>query len=196
MPVPVFTVGEVLTAANMNAVGLWRVTSCTVSSAGGTPATASNGVITVGTNNTSVTVSNAFSSDYDNYRIMFSGGVASGSIYLNLTLGASTTGYYGGLFGAAYATGTPIGIGINNGAGFLYAGLATATYSTLDCDLYAPNLARHTTISSKWSFNLSGVGYSTFNGEHATATQHTSFTITPTSGNITGGQIRVYGYRK
>ncbi len=47
---PVFAAGDVLGAADMNAVGLWRVTTCTVSSAGGTAATASNGVITIGFN--------------------------------------------------------------------------------------------------------------------------------------------------
>ncbi len=180
---------NVVNSTNPPAVEL--VTGITCSSGG----TAANGVVTVGSAQTSVTIGNAFSSTYQDYRIVYTGGVANTSLYLSLTLGSANTGYYGSLYGASYGAGTPIGIGINNGSAWLYAGLATTSYTQLDCDVFMPNLARNTNISSKWSFNLTNIGYSTFTGEHAALTQHTGFTITSTGGNMTGGIIRVYGYR-
>jgi hypothetical protein len=161
-------------------------------SAGGT---AANGVVTVGSGVSSVVIGNAFSSSYQDYRIIYSGGVANGSIYMAFTLSGASTAYFGSLFGSAYATGAFIGLGVNSAANWSYAGLATLNYTMLDCDIYMPNMARSTLINSKWSFNLSSTGYSTFTGEQASNTQHTGFTITPTGGVLTGGTIRVYGYR-
>jgi hypothetical protein len=175
-----------------NPQGLELITTATCSSGG----TASGGVITVGSAVASVTVTNAFSSLYQDYRIIYTGGVGNGTFYLNFTLNGASTNYFGSMYGAAYATGTSIGLGINAGSTWTYSGLATTAYTNLDCDIYMPNMARNTLISTKWSFNLTGTGYSSFAGEQASLTQHTGFTITPTSGGfITGGTIRVYGYR-
>jgi hypothetical protein len=177
-------------------MGLVKVIPTGVSSAGGTAATlAANGTVNVGTGNTSVTVSGVFSSLYDNYRVIVSGGVANTSLYIAMTLGASAVNYFGSLYGCSYVTGAAIGIGTNNQASWPHVGLGTTGYTILDCDLFGPNLARNTVITAKWSFNLASTGYSTFTGEHVVASQHTAFTITPTGGNITGGTIRVYGYR-
>ena len=179
MTFPSFSSGEVLRAQDMNAVGLWLVKSQTV-----------------GTGVSSVTVTGAFSSDYENYRIIYSGGVGNGSFYLNFTLNGASANYFGSLYGSNYVTGASIGLGVNAGSTWTFAGLATTAYTNIDCDIYMPNVARNTLISSKWSFNLSGTGYSTFTGEQASTTQHTGFTITPTvGGTLTGGTIRVYGYR-
>jgi len=175
-----------------NPTGMELVTTTTCSSGG----TASNGLVTVGSSVSSVVIGNAFSSLYQDYRVMYSGGVANGSIYLNFTLSGASTNYFGSLYGAAYTTGSPIGLGINAGSTWLYAGLATTAYTNLDCDIYMPNMARNTLISTRWTFNLGATGYSNFNGEQASTTQHTGFTITPTAGGfLTGGIIRVYGYR-
>jgi hypothetical protein len=183
MAIKTFTTGEVLTAADTNTYlansGLVFVKSQTVGSAV-----------------SSVTVSSAFSSTYDNYRIIYSGGSGSGGIYLSLQLGSTTSGYFASLFGSAYASGGFIGIGVNNGANFSYAGLASTNYATMSVDLFGPNLAKVTNMSSNWTFNLTSTGYSIFMGEEASITQHTAFTMATSSGTITGGTITVYGYRK
>lgn len=190
---PDFTVGQVLTAAQMNAVGLWRVTTCTVSSAGGTAATASNGVITVGSGNTSVTVNNAFSADFDNYLIQYNGGVCSTGVELSVRLGASVTNYRWSIIYTTYTTATPLAIVANAGSSFQYIGRATTTTNTLACEIRAPYLAKPTYLTSNYvADDASGV----CNGIHTDSTQHTSFTIFPQLGNITGGEIRVYGYNK
>lgn len=195
MGYPSFTTGEVLTAADMNAVGLWRVTTCTVTSAGGTAATASNGVITVGTGNTSVTVNSAFSADYDNYYLTFTGGVLSAGSIINLQLGASTTGYYNILvYGGSYATPTPTGISRNNGANFSWVGYGDTNYAIAECDLHQPYLAKYTGIRNAY-MGQSNAGHSA--GTHQVSTSYTGFTLLPNDVGVTmtGGQIRVYGYR-
>jgi hypothetical protein len=183
MAIKTFTTGEVLTAADTNTYlansGLVFVKSQTVGS----------GVNTV-------TVSSAFSSTYDNYRIIYSGGNGSTGLYLQLQLGAVAAGYFGSLFGCAYAGGAFIGIGVNNGANFSYAGLASTGYGTMSVDLFGPNLAKVTNFSSNWTFNLTSTGYSIFMGEEASTTQHTAFTMSTSAGTISGGTITVYGYRK
>ena len=151
---------------------------------------------TVGTGVSTVTVSNAFSSTYDNYHIIYSGGLGSTNANVALSLGSTSTGYYGSLFGSTYAAGTPVGIGINNGNFWLYLGFINTSYALMSIDLFHPNLARVTNISSNWSFNFASTGYSMFAGEQASSTQFTSFIMAPSSGTITGGAITVYGYRK
>lgn len=193
MPVPVFTVGEVLTAANMNAVGLWRVTSCTVSSAGGTAATASNGVITIGSGNTSVTISNAFSADFNAYKIVMTDGLGSLGFNLQLKLGATTTGYYGvGLY-ASSGVGTPLGIADNNAGRFGYVGGGDQFCGVANIEVINPFSTSHTQINATIS---AGTNFGTYTGRLANNTSYTSFILSPDSGNFVSGTIRVYGYRK
>ncbi len=120
MPVPDFSPGEILTASAMDSIGLWRVTTCTVSSAGGTAATASNGVITIGTGNTSVTVNNAFSADYDNYKIIVSGASATTNVNVAMTLNGGTTGYFGCLVYGLTSGGSPLLATNSNGSAWSF----------------------------------------------------------------------------
>ena len=197
MTFPSFSVGEDLTAADMNAVGLWRVTNCTVTSVGGTAATASNGVVTIGSGNTSVTVSNAFSADYDNYRIVINGVVFSnggGGIRINLggTVGGNNY-HYGGIL-INTATGALTGAPGNN-VGFVLIGTSTGNNAHSNVlDILNPQKTERTTIIGGLSYgetNAVGPIYAVHNVD----TSWTSFTYYPTAGTMTGGKIRVYGYR-
>lgn len=195
MPVPVFSTGEVLTAANMNAVGLWRVTGCTVTSAGGTAATASNGVITVGSGNTSVTVNNAFSTDYDNYLIFWNGGTMSNDTAMKLRLGTTNTNYFGTLVYTPNYTGTTIAAISDNAADFFtYIGGGNTNQAQAQVTLLGPNTATRTFI------NAPHISYGTvigsYSGYQTSTTQFTSFRFEPFSGTMSSGTIRVYGYRK
>lgn len=196
MTFPSFASGEVLTANDMNAVGLWRVTGCTVTSAGGTAATASNGVITIGAGNTSVTVNNAFSTDYDNYRIVIAGGVSSVAAgACNLTLGAAATGYYRAGAFMAFASGAVTGF--NNANDTSWRGAVEASTSMIDAviDLLNPFATKNTILSSHTTAARTD-GYSLFMGGYlANTTSYSAFTLTASAGNLTGGTIRVYGYR-
>lgn len=191
---PDFTVGQVLTAAQMNAIGLWRITTCTVSSVGGTAATASNGVITVGTGNTSVTVSNAFSADYDNYRITYSGGTQSASTDIALKLGTSATGYNGYLIYGDSIGGGVVGAGTNNNTVMPWIGGGNAGQAShVLIDLIGPYLTAYTKFRNGSYQN--GTLYGTLQGEHRVSASYTGFTLSVALGTLTGGQIRVYGYR-
>lgn len=192
MTYPVFSAGEVLTATDMNAVGLWLNRGCGVSSTGGTAATASNGVITVGTSNTSVTVTSAFSSTYDRYRVTIDNIVASTGGDLRMTLGSTATGYYG-VYNYQIYTGSGSVFYQNNTTNAYIGGLGTiAGEQSITFDISNPNKATRTA----WYGQAYGNGYLfSFGYQIADTNQYTSFTIAPGSGNLTGGTIRVYGYR-
>jgi hypothetical protein len=193
MPVPIFTAGEVLTAANMNRVGLWDISAITVSSAGGTAATVTNGVVTVGAGNTSVTISSAFSADFANYRILINNiDFSADGESLLMSLGGVTGNVYKRnmqfvTFSASGFTGT----GTATGGEFI-VGFGGATDNTnAVIDVYGPQIAKQTGLTAQNSSQT----YFTVSGGMCTSTvQSTAFTISCGSGTMTGGQIRVYGY--
>lgn len=148
----------------------------------------------IGTAVASVTVTDAFSATYDNYKILLSGGSGSTIAQLALKLGSTTTGYYAAMFGAVFSSGAFSGAGTNNGSSFPNCGLATGIFSAMNIELLSPNLAKVTNINSGFSFNTANNAYAMMAGELSGTTQYTDFTITPASGTLTGGTIRVYGY--
>lgn len=175
---PVFT-SAVLTSAQMNAIGLWLVKSQTVGS----------GV-------SSVTVTDAFTSDYDNYFVTYSG-AASGTLNLSMAMFGTATGYYGNLFYSTPSSGAFSGLGVNNAASWTYAGDGTAAGGArLACNIYNPYLAQRTGISLSYiGTGTSSGAFGTFSGNLDNSNQYSAFTIGMNAGNITGGTIRVYGYR-
>ena len=172
---PDFSSGAVLTAAQMNSVGLWLVKTQVV-----------------GTGVSSVTVSSAFSTDYDSYKIIYSGGLPSTSNHLGLRLGSTTTLYYGGLVYNASASATPAGALDTNASSFSYAAGGNVNYMLLNCDLHNPFLTKYTMINAS---NLSFENYGMYNAALRDNTSYTAFTLIPSAGTITGGTIRIYGYR-
>jgi hypothetical protein len=189
MAIPDFSTGEVLTAAMMDRVGLWKVIP--TGATNGTVGT--NGTVTIGNAVASVTVSGVFSSSFDNYRIALSGGTTSAATQFLLQFGSSTTEYYGSWYYDLY-TGNGTGtLRRDNGAN-LYVGntggvIAGRTHSMID--VFSPNKAERTTISG---MNY-GAGYSGWcAGEQFTTTVFTAFTLLVATGTMTGGTIQVYGY--
>ena len=175
---PDFSVGQVLTAAQMNAVGLWLVKE-----------------VTIGTGVSSVDVTAAFSSDYDNYRITYSTVDASSDqagLFFRFGTAASpvTTNYkFGGKF-MGY-TGTNLDLNQNT-PGYWEVGGTETDINAGAFDVYGPNLAARSTFSA--AFARSDAAF-TIQGIHDASTQHTGFHLYPSAGTLTGGFIRVYGYR-
>jgi hypothetical protein len=193
MTFPTFSSGEVLRAADMNAVGLWRVTNCTVSSVGGTAATASNGVITIGTGNTSVTVNNAFSSDYQNYRIVIENTTTNGTASHQMQLNGQTTLYYNAgeyfLWGTGGATFfNPVAASVWT----LSANVANGFYTHAIIELMNP---QKPTVTSGSCVSQSGNGGYNAQLLNSNTAASTAFTISKVGDTMTGGTIRVYGYR-
>ena len=175
MTYPVFSNGDVLPASDLNAIGLWLVKSQTVGS----------GVA-------SVTITSCFDANYDSYRIIFQGGSSSTGANLSVQLSGITSasyqqyGYYG-------AWGTAALNAYGPAAATSWSDITpTQTPYSWQMDLHSPFLA-----AAKYGRS---VGWSA-NGVHefalrcSSATSATGFTIAPLSGTITGGTIRVYGYR-
>ena len=149
---------------------------------------------TVGSAVSSVTVTDAFSSTYDNYLITMSGGTISIDTSIDLQLGASATGYYAFLTYGDATTNTVLGAGRNNQTQFNWVGGGFAGQSAhIHVQVFGPNKAAYTRLLNGTYQN--GNGYGTVQGEHRVATAYTSFIIFPGSGTLTGGTIRVYGYR-
>ena len=183
MTFPSFVSGEVLRAADMNAVGLWLVKSQTV-----------------GTGVSSVTVNNAFSADYENYKIIWSGGQSSTAekINLQLTVGgtASATLYYGTLVWVNVGTAAVSGAADNNASQFSFAGGgagASNGAASVNVDLLNPFETKRTRLHNAQT--LYGSVYGTYTGLHDVGTSYDGFRLTPGAGTITGGTIRVYGYK-
>ena len=150
---------------------------------------------TIGTTVSSVTVTGAFSSTYDNYKITLSGGVSSASnIEIGMILGSTTTGYYRFLIFGSYTANTVNGSATANGASWGHAGNATSAMLNAEIELYAPNLAKKTVIVNRNSSTDTGQSGVWQNGFLNDSTQYTAFTLSPASGTLTGGTIRVYGY--
>jgi hypothetical protein len=148
---------------------------------------------TVGSAVATVTVNDAFSADYDDYKIIMSGGVSSGNATLRLALGSSTTGYYWVRRDALYATGADNTDTGNNDSLFSFVGRVNTSQMHLCAELGSPFLSSWTNISS--SNGLSSSAGNT-NGVHQVASSFSAFTISPASGTLTGGKINVYGYKK
>lgn len=194
---PDFTAGSVLTAAQMNAVGLWRITGCTVSSVGGTAATASNGVITLGNGNTSVTVSNAFSADFSAYVIRVENLQISAASGFPLVIGNAVTGYYWSGVIATYAAGTVSGEFGNNVAQWASGAVAdNSGVTNTEIKVTQPFASKRTTYTAHGvDSRVGGSGNRTYSGFLDNTNSYTSFGFSTTAGSVVTGTIRVYGYR-
>jgi hypothetical protein len=182
MAIKTFTTGEVLTASDTNTYltnsGLVYVKSQAIVAGSAT-----------------TVVTNAFSTTYDNYRILVTGLQTSAGQGLAIKLGSTATGYYGNmvyvLFSGSAYTFVP-----QNNAAFWFGGLtdgsAPTTYSTFD--LMSPFLASRTAMNGGYY----GRGYSgTYAGLLENTTSYTDISFfNDSSGTLSGGTITVYGYRK
>ena len=153
---------------------------------------------TVGAGVSSVNVTGAFSADYDNYRIIWSGGTINALALIGVYMGAATgTAYYGTRLSATVA-GVANSTGDNNAGQWVYACAGTTTTSPMSFDLFQPFSATRTHIESVYSeVNAGSSTFGKYIGFLNDATSYTSFTIDPQgAGTMTGGTITVYGYRK
>lgn len=151
---------------------------------------------TVGSGVSTITFSNVFSSAYDDYKVIYSGGVASGSGYMGMRLGlngtpATGSNYKTGFIAVNYSSSAVTGAGSVVSL-FEYAGKYNTNFADLDVEIRAPFLARHTRFSGAYS--LDGTQAATVGGVHEVATSYNDLIII--GGSFTGGTISVYGYKK
>ena len=180
---PTFSAGAVLTAAQMNQLGCFLVKTQAVGS----------GV-------SSVTVNDCFTADYDNYKVIYSGGQNSTAVnlHLQLTLGgtASTTGYYGVLVWGNLTTAVVAGATDNNASQFSFAGGGAGPNNgaaSVDVDLLNPAQTMRTRLHNAQV--LYSTVYGTYTGLHDVGTAYDGIKLIAPAGTLTGGTIRVYGFR-
>ena len=180
MPVPVFSVGEVLTAANMNQVGLWLVATLSF------------------TNDATPQIDNCFTQNFDNYLILFNNTSNSADTTIlyklvdgttpNTANNTTSTGFYltftNGNYNANFNAATTYGfVGYGdqtNGGGF-------------SLTLYNPNNAVNTYgIADGAGNDFANRWYM----RHATTTQYEGIEFSNATAATMTGTIRVYGYRK
>lgn len=147
---------------------------------------------TIGSAVSTVTVSNAFSATYDAYKITITGGASSAvNPALRMQLGSTTANYAMSVIYSSYNN-TPLAAGSSGQSSFLYAGSGSQTTLSMNIDLFNPFLSELTFIYGIESSNSSG---GAIGGYLNDTTSYTAFTVFPSSGTITGGIIRVYGYK-
>jgi hypothetical protein len=147
---------------------------------------------TIGSAVTSVEVTGAFSSTYDNYLVTVNGGTATTNTPLNFRCGTTASGYrfsylYTGLTSSPSAVGTVTGTSID------YVGFINTTGFNASFSVCSPYLAGPTIVAGFGGATGNYAGHVT--GIEPNNTSFTSFTLVISAGTATGGTIRVYGYR-
>lgn len=181
MAVKTFTT-EVLTSADTNTYlansGLVYVTSATI-----------------GTTVSTVTVANAFNATYSDYRVVISGvscSTANNDVRVKFESSLSTYNWAGTY--QTYSTPTTItGTGgVNSGNGIAIAASETSANFSCTFDVQRPALASFTVVTGT---HVNATYRTTYSGIMNTATAYTDLIINVSSGTMTGGTIKVYGYR-
>lgn len=188
MPVPDFSPGEVLTAAAMDSIGLWKVGSF-----------AGTGVA----NN--INCDNVFTSDYQNYRVVMSiapaglNNVAAFIQFLNTSGTLVNSGYYSSVYSQDYASGTT-GFGtMRTTTVAAYIGWVPSSGGFLGAsfDVFRPRETAQTAISGTYVGINSGSAYAGGQTMCLTTvnTQMRGFRMQIDGAPNVTGTIRVYGYR-
>lgn len=182
MTFPVFASGDVLTATDMNAVGLWRVATGTASAA------------------STLSVNSCFTSDYENYMIVWNGRASVDDRSLQLRFRASGTDAatgYRRTINQIYPGLNPAAAGGSNAATELGVGsVSTGKDSACIIFVFAPQTAKESLLNGLCTHVQSSGNIDTYSfwGMLNNTTSYDGFTLFPNTGNITG-TVRVYGLR-
>jgi hypothetical protein len=187
MSFPSFASGEVLTAADMNAVGLWKIIST---------GTTSSGVLIV---------DGIFTTDYTNYRLVFSEITGSGATGLNLQWrsgGSTLSGadYYGVRQGFSYSAGVASPATDNGNTSHQICAIIsgnTTSPASIIMDVYAPQKnTRNTSITAQGvDARTGGVGAFSYSGFYNATTAVNGFALVCGVQTYSNINVTVYGYR-
>jgi hypothetical protein len=181
MAIKTFTTGEVLTAADTNTY------------------LANSGLVfvksqTIGSGVSSVTVTDAFSATYDNYRVFVAPNDNSAGVKLRMSFsGITSNSYY--TIGEVLAWATSITNNIPAAAASWEIGESYPGFqSTSEVEIYNPFRSDARTFGTS---NMPAPGVATRNSHQVTSSASvTALVVSPASGTLTGGTITIYGYRK
>jgi hypothetical protein len=151
----------------------------------------------IGSGVQTVTVTNAFSTDYNDYRIVVSNTTLSGGGIAYMTInGSAGSTYASSGYSMSYTSATITGdyTGASSSQGFGLAGALGTSSSTFTVDIFSPFLATTTQTVSRYASNTI---QSVWSGYDSNTSSSTNFTLDINSTfTFTGGTIYVYGYAK
>jgi hypothetical protein len=147
---------------------------------------------TIGSGVSSVTVTDAFSSTFENYRLIVDSSTSDNSAML-FALQSGSANWYGNRL-ELINTLTTVTVIASGGGGQTTAEIGrggAARQSFISVDIYAPAAAFRKGITG----NYYGSGYNgTFGYESPDGTARTGFVLSRSTGTFNSGNIRVYGY--
>ena len=154
-------------------------------------------ITAISINAVTTTVSNVFSSTYDNYRLEWSGVYCSNNPstfpLISFTGGTGTEHFDAGKTVSSTGTNT---YNSQNGTGYwlgAWTSGSVANASHITMDIYNPFNTVNTSYTGKFSFDQGG-GFT--GGVVKTTTSYTGFTITGLFLTNVVGTLRIYGYRR
>jgi hypothetical protein len=178
---PDFTAGQILTAAQMNQLGSFKIAETTF------------------TTTANPFINGCFTSDYQNYLVqVVVVGSAAGDLFFRMRLGASTpeSNLVYDRFGFSWGTSATNLVSANLSAGLISDVGDTANSRAVgSLSIYSPNETTHTTVNSQsWGNSTGTVFFPTHRIE--TTTAYTGIELTTLSATTLTGSMRVYGFRK
>jgi hypothetical protein len=177
---PTFSAGSVLTAAQMNQLGLFLIKT-----------------ETIGATVTAVEIEDVFTSDFENYRVVVTGGTqtsANSILIMQLMSGGSPSvaNYYATFPFTAYAGSSFTILNTNNGASWPYVAMSLNNGLSGAFDVYQPATSNKTSFGG---FTNRGDISGFTSGYHNVSSAYDGFKLSINAGTMTGGIVRIYGYR-
>jgi hypothetical protein len=182
---PDFSSGAVLTAAQMNTVGMWKIAT---------------GIVNTGT---SFDLTN-FSADYDSYKLVLTQirtNVAGGSIQLRMVNSGTPAiiGYYWGVTAVDTAVGTSAVFRGNNSTLLETLSVQNGAVSGMvSVEIHNPFTTQYTSFNGQSTDSRAGASYSgiSFAGQLATSTSYNGIRVLLSANSFTNCNYTIYGYRK
>lgn len=149
---------------------------------------------TIGNGVASVTVTDAFSATYDNYRVLIIGYGASSTVATRFQLSNSTSGTYataGWIF--QYSTASLVSESATAQTASLIGHCLSTGKTSAIIEVQSPFLSQVSTFTGATMSASYGDDRRSYD---SSTNSSTGFVFSPASGTLTGGIITVYGYRK
>jgi hypothetical protein len=180
MPVPDFSPGEILTAGAMDSIAMWKVASVSV------------------TSGNLISLSNCFTSDYTNYRIVISNLKSTGNVSLTMQLQASgspsSAGYQYGHAFILFGTAAWNLVSLSSASTWVAPGNTnTDPPSNGSIDIYQPQVNQRTGMIAHYQSFDAAIFSSGAHNDGSNIYDGFRFT---SAGTFTSGTVTVYGYRK
>lgn len=190
---PTFVTGQILTATQMNQIGLYKMTPTSVAGTG----VSLSGSQVVFSASTAISMNNCFTSDFRRYRVEMSFTHTAGQVLYWRLRGAGSdavTNNYGYVTSyRSYAAGAQ-GSFVGNALSTSVLAFGTANnIAFLSFDIDAPQLAERTTINGQcsWQDAAAWVG-----SQHSLQTAYDGMTFFIAGAGTTTGRINIYGYNQ